>query len=82
MGETGSRCIALIVRGKNFRFRDDDFGTVLDLLETAVGDDISGVETLHLGQSTLGDSRLEVMNMSGVVLDEEYIGDIAIVLDS
>ncbi len=81
MGETGSRCIALIVRGKNFGFRNDDFGVVLQLLEAAVGDDISGVESLHLGHSSLGDARFYVMDVGDVVLDEENIRLIPIVLD-
>src|SRR5580698_6326493 len=81
MGGTGSRCIALVVRGKNFRFRDDDFGTVLKLLETAVGDDISSIQSLYLGYPAFTHPWRDVMRMGHVVFDQEYIGDIPIVLN-
>src|SRR5882757_4415095 len=81
MGGTDSRGIALVVRGKNPGFRNDDPGTVLKFLETAVGDHVSRVKSLYLGHAGLADSRFDVMNMRDLILNEEDIGHVAVVLN-
>src|ERR1700761_423749 len=81
MGGTDSRGIALIIRGKNLRFGDDDLSAVCQLLETAVGDHVSGVESLYLGGVGLGDARFDVMHMRDAILNKKNIGHVAIVLD-
>src|SRR5229473_3111738 len=81
MGETDSRGIALIVRGKNPGFGNDDLGAVLKFFETAVGDHVSSIESLYLGHAGLADSRFDVMNMRDLILNEENIGHVAVVLN-
>src|SRR5579859_1736065 len=81
MGGKGSRGIALVVRGKNLRFGNDDPGPVRQFLETAVGDHVSWIEPFHMGHVGLTDARFHVMNMRDTVLNEKDIRRVAVVLD-
>src|ERR1700722_2420717 len=81
MGGTGSRGIALIVRGQQHLFRDGDLGVVLQLLKAAVRDGIARIKALDFGLAPLTDSWLDVMDVRYVVLNQEHVGGVSIVLD-
>ena len=60
---------------------DRDFGVVLKLVESAVGDDIARVDAFHLGRAGIGDSRLYVAQMGDIVLDHVDEGGRAVLLE-
>src|ERR1700685_4769649 len=61
--------------------RNDDCSIVLQLIEAAVGDNVSRIDAVNLGYPAVGNSRLYAAHMSEIVLDHIHKRCLAILLN-
>ena len=61
--------------------RNDDRGVVLQLIEAAVGDNVSRIDAVNLRHTAVGNSRLYAAHVSDIVLNHIHERCLAILLN-
>src|ERR1700722_11425202 len=70
MGETDSCSLATRLLGSGwFGGRNRNLRVVLELVEATVGNNVSGINSFHLGEPVVGYSNLDVLQVRDVVLN-------------
>src|ERR1700722_2395115 len=83
MGETDSCSLATRLLGSGWfgRLRNGNLRVVLELVEAAVGNHISGINSVHLREPVIGYASLDVLQMGDVVLNDVDKGCLAVLLN-
>src|SRR5580658_8112200 len=76
-----SRGAAPLCAGWGSGVRDNHLGIVLQFIETAVGHHVSGIDSFHLRDPAVGNSRLDAAHVSDIVLNYIHKRRLAILLD-